>query len=170
MSETAYLGLGSNVGPRTAWIDAALGALVSHGLELAAVSSCWLTEPVGDRSMPWFVNAVAAFRHVPEPVELLELCLDLEVGCGRDRSSRQVGPRTLDLDLLLYDSRTIGSEQLTIPHPRMHERRFVLEPLCEIAPELSHPVQGRTMLQLRDQLESPERAWLLAPSTWSTRA
>ncbi len=168
MRQTAYLGLGSDVGRRTKWIEYGLEALAHRGLKLARVSSYWLTEPVGDAALPWFANCVAAVREPPAPDALLRLCLETECLAGRRRNRIGAEPRTLDLDVLLYDSRTVDSARLTIPHPRMHQRRFVLEPLCEIAPELQHPILGKTMRQLRDELESPERAWLLAPGT-STR-
>jgi len=134
----AYIGLGSNLGDRQATLRQAVRRLGTYG-RVVAVSSLYETEPVGYRDQPWFLNAVVALETTLGPRELLAALLAIERDFGRERTFRNA-PRTLDLDLLLYDGLVEQSEDLSIPHPRLHERSFVLVPLAEIAPELSHPL------------------------------
>jgi len=159
----AYLGLGSNRGNRVAWLRAGIAALRDHGLEIDACSSLWLSEPVGDETLPWFVNCVVRVARSPAPTALLAAALAAEQTCGRVRQEGVLTARTFDADVLLYDARVMDESNLQIPHPRMCSRRFVLNPLAELAPEVVHPGTGRTCRELRDALDSPERAWLLAP-------
>ena len=153
---TAYIGLGSNL-PSLArspaeTIEAAFRALGKIG-EVVARSSLYETAPVGLVDQPSFANAVAALRTAAAPEVLLEQLLEIERSFGRDRSlSTPKGPRTLDLDLLLMDDLIVNTSSLTLPHPALTERRFVLAPLAEIAPELLHPVLRRTMRELLDAL------------------
>lgn len=152
----AYIALGSNVSyaGRTPaeTLPAAFAALAELG-SLMAYSSLYQTEPVGYTSQPPFVNAVVALETVLAPAVLLDGLLTIEQRFGRDRSDKQKnGPRTLDLDLLLLDQNILQTERLTLPHPRLAERRFVLAPLAEIAAGLRHPDAGVTMQQLLDQL------------------
>jgi 2-amino-4-hydroxy-6-hydroxymethyldihydropteridine diphosphokinase len=151
-----YLGLGSNLGHREATLDEALRLLDERGLGVRRVSSLYLTEPVGGPPQDWFVNAVAAGVTSLGAAELLEACLGVERALGRVRQARN-GPRTLDLDLLLYGEATIERPGLVVPHPRLHERRFVLVPLAEIAPGLRHPRLGLTAAELRDRCPDPSR-------------
>lgn len=134
----AYVGLGSNLGDREATIRAALAALPG----VFAVSELRETDPVGVTEQPAFLNGAAALETELSPRELLASLLAVERELGRERRERW-GPRTIDLDLLLYGTETVDEPGLTIPHPRLHERRFALEPLAELDPELLVPGHGR---------------------------
>jgi 2-amino-4-hydroxy-6-hydroxymethyldihydropteridine diphosphokinase len=135
--------LGANLGDRERALRAAVGALAAeHGVELVAVSTLRDTEPFGVDEQPRFLNGVVALDTSLPARELLDLLLALEQRFGRVRVPGEHGPRTLDLDLLLYGGEEIDEPGLTVPHPRLHERRFVLEPLGELAPGLVVPGRG----------------------------
>jgi len=150
MPSLAYLSLGSNVGDREAQLQDAQNRLGSAG-RVAAVSSFYETEPVEFTQQPWFLNCVVAFETRQTPQELMTSILRIEEEMGRRRTQKK-GPRTIDVDILLFDDTILDSPEVTIPHPAMHQRRFVLEPLAEIAPEARHPVLKRTVRDLRDAL------------------
>jgi 2-amino-4-hydroxy-6-hydroxymethyldihydropteridine diphosphokinase len=138
VSVVAYLGLGTNVGDREGHLRAALESLRDHGVEVEAVSSLYETEPVGEvLDQPDFINAVARVRTELEPEGLLDLCKAIEVERGRMLGGQRHGPRPLDLDLLLFGDLELRWERLTLPHPQVTARRFVLEPLLELDPELT---------------------------------
>jgi 2-amino-4-hydroxy-6-hydroxymethyldihydropteridine diphosphokinase len=135
-----YLGLGSNVGDREAHLRAAIRMLGERGVEVEAVSSVYETEPVGEvLEQPDFLNAAARIRTDLEPEALLDLCKEVEVRRGRDLGARRHGPRPLDVDLLLLGDLELSTERLTLPHREVTSRRFVLEPLLELDPELTLP-------------------------------
>ena len=139
---TAYVGLGANLGDRDASIGDALRLLGGRvGVTVVAVSALRETDPVGRLEQPRFLNGAAELDTTLPPRELLEALLDVEHQLGRERRERW-GPRTIDLDLLLYGDAELDEPGLTVPHPRMHERRFVLEPLAELEPELVIPGRG----------------------------
>lgn len=139
----AFIGLGGNLDDPAARVRAAIRSLDGiDGCALAARSSLYRTAPVGFADQPDFINAVAAVDTVLTPAALLAALLGLEQGQGRVRSFRNA-PRTLDLDLLVYGDQRVTLPQLEVPHPRMHERAFVLVPLAEIAPDLMIPGRGR---------------------------
>jgi 2-amino-4-hydroxy-6-hydroxymethyldihydropteridine diphosphokinase len=146
----AHVALGSNLGDREQTIRSALSELASTpGVEVVAVSSLHETEPVGYLDQPWFLNGAAALETSLEPRELLDLLLSVERRFGRVREGAPAqGPRTLDLDLLLYEDREIDEEGLQIPHPRLHERAFVLGPLAELGPGLLVPGKGQVQTLL----------------------
>jgi 2-amino-4-hydroxy-6-hydroxymethyldihydropteridine diphosphokinase len=150
LHKIVYLSLGSNVGDRAANLTAAIERLRALG-EVIAVSSFYETEPVEFEAQPWFLNCAVQLDTKKMPMQLLAGILKLEQQMGRRRTHRK-GPRTIDIDILLFGSSVVETKGLTIPHPAMHERRFVLEPLAEIAPEVRHPVFKRTVRELRDAL------------------
>jgi 2-amino-4-hydroxy-6-hydroxymethyldihydropteridine diphosphokinase len=154
MSSLALIGLGSNLGDRRAMLDGAIAALnATAGVGVRRVSSFHETEPVGGPpGQGAFLNAAAALETTLDPVALLHVLQAIETRFGRVRTVRW-SERTLDLDLLLFDDRIIQTSELTVPHPRMGERRFVLAPLVEIAPEAIEPRTGRTVSELLRELD-----------------
>lgn len=161
MTRVGYLGLGSNVGDRQAHLRDALAALAEHGVEVESVSSAYETEPVGEiLEQPDFLNAAARVRTDLGPEQLLDVCKAIEVEAGRMFGGPRHGPRPLDIDLLLLGELEHSSERLTIPHPDLAGRRFVLVPLLELDPQLTLP-DGSS---LADALEG------LGPGQWVERA
>ena len=144
--ETAYLSLGSNLGDRAANLRAALVQLAAGG-PLLAVSALYETQPVDVPDQPWFLNCVAAMETEKTPRELLQLALTIEAAMGRLRMTKK-GPRNIDIDVVLFGDRVVDEPGLRIPHPALHTRRFVLEPLVENAPDARHPELGKTARQL----------------------
>ena len=151
----AYIGIGSNVGDRRDFCSRALGLLgLLPESALTAYSSTYETQPVGDVGGP-FLNLVAEIQTGLEPRRLLAILQETEQGLGRD-AERRAGPRTLDIDLLLYGDRVINEEGvLVVPHPRLHLRRFVLSPLAELEPTRRHPTLHHTMAELLSSLQDP---------------
>ena len=136
----AYVGLGANLGDRRATIEEALARLGAEpDISVTATSSLRETAPVGYTDQPAFLNGAARLETTLGARELLDRLLAVERALGRERTGPRFGPRTIDLDLLLYGQMTIDEPGLTVPHPRLHERRFVLEPLVELDPELTLP-------------------------------
>ena len=157
MNRIGYLGIGSNVGDREGHLRAAVRILDEHGLEVQATSSVYETEPVGEiLDQPDFLNAAARIRTDLEPESLLDLCKAIEAEQGRMLAGPRHGPRPLDLDLLLLGDLELHSERLTIPHPQIATRRFVLVPLLEIDPELTLP-DGTPLAELLGGLGSGQR-------------
>ena len=145
-----YLSLGSNIGDRESNLRAAIDALPSAGVRVTQVSSLYETEPVDYLDQPWFLNCVVEAETGLDPHVLLRTLRSIESQLGGIKEFSK-GPRGIDLDILLYDSETIDTAELQIPHPRMLLRRFVLAPLSEIAPALQHPVWHATASQLLAQ-------------------
>lgn len=142
-----YLSLGSNLGDRTAHVRRALTMLTAAGIETERASSYYRTEPVDNRAQPWFVNVVTEASTCLMPLKLLRQCQAIERALGR-RPGLSKGPRPIDIDILLYQNAVIHSPGLTIPHPGIPTRRFVLAPLCELTPNLRHPVTQRTVREM----------------------
>jgi len=151
----AFVLAGSNLGDRKANLEFALSSL-SQGGTVSNASSCFETEPVGFSDQPWFLNQAIELKTRLKPTELLSLCQDIEAACGRIRTFPNA-PRTLDLDILLYGDLVINQQNLIIPHPRLPERRFALEPLAQIAPNVMHPVLKKSIRSLLEAcLDSSE--------------
>lgn len=143
----AYLSLGSNLGDREAHLRKALEALEPRGVYVLRQSSIYETEPRDLREQPWFLNLVAEVETALSAPELLDTIHQIEQDLGRERAVSK-GPRTIDIDILFFGGSVIATDTLEVPHPRTAERRFVLEPLSELSPDLPHPVTGRTVAQM----------------------
>jgi 2-amino-4-hydroxy-6-hydroxymethyldihydropteridine diphosphokinase len=161
---TVYLGLGSNLGNRARNIYRALRLLGSR-VRLGNISSMYETEPVGLAEQPWFLNLVCCGETDLSPEALLNLAKTIERQMGRKRGVR-FGPRLIDVDILVYDDLVLSTPLLQIPHPRLHQRAFVLIPLSEVAPGLILPVLNRGVEELRDSAASLEAVRLYGVMDW----
>lgn len=147
--DNAYVGLGSNLGDRAGNLLLAVQGMMEAGLNVSRLSSIYQTEPIETFAQPAFLNMVAELRGntLPVPEQLLARLLQIEETLGRTREVA-MGPRTIDLDLLLYRNELRATKFITLPHPRFHQRRFVLEPLAELCPRLVHPTLQQTIMDL----------------------
>lgn len=152
MIQNAYVGLGSNLGDRAGYLLLAVRGMLDAGLDVIRLSSIYETEPVEYENQPAFLNMVAELRGstLPSPEQMMARLLRIEYALGRKRDI-PMGPRTIDLDLLIFKEQQLESEFLTVPHPRLALRRFVLVPLNELAPSLIHPVLGKSIGELLAQ-------------------
>ena len=150
MPHEVYLSLGSNVGDRQAHLRNAVARLQAEG-RVVSVSSFYETEPVDFTEQAWFLNCAVSLETTQTPEPLMVAILEIEQEMGRRRVQAK-GPRIIDIDILLIGDEVINLPALTVPHPAMHERRFVLEPLAEIAPAVHHPVLKKTILELLEAL------------------
>lgn len=152
MIQNAYVGLGSNLGDRAGYLLLAVRGMLDAGLDVIRLSSIYETEPVEYENQPAFLNMVAELRGstLPSPEQMMARLLRIEYALGRKRDI-PMGPRTLDLDLLIFKNHQLESEFLTVPHPRLALRRFVLVPLNELVPTLVHPVLGKSIGELLSQ-------------------
>jgi 2-amino-4-hydroxy-6-hydroxymethyldihydropteridine diphosphokinase len=162
MIENAYVGLGSNLGDRAGYLLLAIRGMLDAGLDVIRLSSIYETEAVEYAQQPAFLNMVAELRGsaLPSPEQLMARLLRVEYALGRTREV-PLGPRTIDLDLLIFRDHRSDTEFLTLPHPRLHTRRFVLVPLNELVPNLVHPVLGKPLSTLLNSLtdQSAVRRW-----------
>ena len=150
VTNTACLSLGSNLGDRLANLNCAIDGLRKLG-SVSAISGIYEAEPVEMTNQPWFLNCAVKLETYLPPEQLLHKILRIEREMGRIRAQPK-GARNIDIDILLFGDRQIDSEELTIPHPALQTRRFVLEPLAEIAPQARHPILNKTISQLKDEL------------------
>lgn len=160
--ETVYLSLGSNLGDRAAHIARAFAALNARGIRVGRQSSLYETEPVDAPPQGWFVNCAVEAETQLAPRELMAALLEIERELGRERRVAK-GPRVIDIDILLFGRRVLREAGLEIPHPRMAERRFVLVPLAEVAPDLEHPVLHKTIAELLAATPDRSEVRRLAP-------
>ena len=150
---TVYVSLGSNLGDRFQHLRKAIKRMEEvNRISIKKVSSVYESEPVGYKNQRWFLNLVLEIQTSFDPFPLLEHLLAIEDKMGREREEKW-GPRNIDLDLLLYDNRIVNSDRLSIPHPQMHQRRFALIPLAQIAPQLIHPLQKKSIEELLESCE-----------------
>ena len=155
MSDIAYLSLGSNIGNRNDHLHEAIRRLAGLG-EIVAVSSFYETEPVEETDQAWFLNCAVALATKLQPVQLLSQLLGIETAMGRERV-REKGPRTIDIDIVLFGDAVVNTSELTIPHPAMARRRFVLQPLAEIAPDVHNPTLKKTIAALLSELSEGQK-------------
>lgn len=165
----AYVGLGSNLGDRAGNLLLGIRGMRDAGLEVTRLSSIYESEPIETFSQPYFLNMVAELggNKLPEPEQLMARLLRVEYALGRKREVAK-GPRVIDLDLLLYGDHTSATELLTLPHPRLHLRRFVLTPLAELAPDLVHPTLRQTIGTLLEKVNDPSDITRWLPDTGDT--
>lgn len=161
--QNVFLGLGSNLGNRVENLKAAICRIDALTGSSAKVSSMYETEPWGFSSKDKFLNMVVRIDTDIPPSELLKEILAIESDLGRVRSNNQYTSRPMDIDILLYSCRVVVRKNLVIPHPRLHERKFVLVPMCEIAPEIYHPVLRRPMKYLLEKCEDSSKVDLFSP-------
>jgi 2-amino-4-hydroxy-6-hydroxymethyldihydropteridine diphosphokinase len=161
---TAYIGLGSNFGDRLGYVQQAMQFLKDiQGITVLECSSLYEAEPIGEGYTEWFVNAVASVETSLSPEELLETCHDIEVrltNLANVEPKKRGSSRIIDLDILFYGEEVMATNDLHIPHPRLHKRAFALVPLLEIAPEIRHPSLDKSIAQLHEELEEPEQIFL----------
>ena len=149
--EKVYLCLGGNVGDTRQYLNQAISLISSRIGTVAAQSAVYQSEPWGFNAEQMFLNQAVMVETELEPHAVLEHCLQIESELGRTRSGNGYEPRTIDIDIIFFGSQIISQPDLKVPHPLMHRRNFVLQPLCEIAPNLVHPVFGLTVKQLADE-------------------
>jgi len=158
LNHIVYICVGSNLGRKAENCRDGIAALGRSGhIRLVDQSALYRTEPVDYRDQDWFVNCVLKIETDLDPLRLLSMLKSIERAAGRIKDPVRFGPRILDLDIILFDDLVINAPTLTVPHPRMHKRRFVLKPICDIDPGLSHPVLHRTMESLLGDLDDKKQ-------------
>lgn len=160
MNRLAYLSLGSNIGDREAHLRDAISRLEHHG-KVCALSPFYETEPVEFTEQAWFLNCAVTLETGETPAQLMTSLLGIEQEMGRRRLQKK-GPRIIDIDILLFGDAIVNTPELTIPHPAMAHRRFVLEPLAEIAADVQHPVLKKSIRELRDRLPETQKVHRVA--------
>ena len=154
----AFVSIGSNLGDKIENCRKGIDALLADGRSvLVNSSSFYRTSPVDYEEQDWFVNLVIKIKTDLEPVDLLDKMKGIEEAAGRKASTVRFGPRVLDLDIIFFGERIIQTAKLEVPHPRMHKRRFVLKPICDIEPSMVHPLLGKDMRSLLDGLKDKEQ-------------
>jgi 2-amino-4-hydroxy-6-hydroxymethyldihydropteridine diphosphokinase len=155
---TAYISVGSNIGDRHANCVNGINTFVEKSdAELIVQSKLYQTEPLYVENQEWFINAVFAIKTKRPPLELFNIAKKIEKKLGRNLTAQRYGPRVLDLDILIVDNLIVRLPQLIVPHPRLHERRFVLQPFADIAPKLNHPELNKTIQELLFNLDDKNK-------------
>lgn len=153
MKHQVFISVGSNLGDKIENCRNGIKGLLADGRStLIKTSALYQTSPVDFLDQDWFVNGVVKIETKRDPFELLDLIRGIETSAGRKDKIQRFGPRVLDLDIIFFDNRVIRTDKLEIPHPRMHKRRFVLKPICDIEPSMVHPLMGKDMRSLLDCL------------------
>ncbi len=154
----AFVSVGSNLGDKIENCKKGISELLADGRSvLVRSSSFYRTSPVDYKDQDWFVNLVVEIKTTLNPFDLLERIKGVEKAMGRKTSTVRFGPRVLDLDIIFFDDQVIQTDTLEIPHPRMHKRRFVLKPICDIEPSMMHPLLGKDMRSLLASLQNSEQ-------------
>lgn len=158
----AYLCLGSNSGNRLQFIEQAISLInLAENIKIIRSTALYETEPWGVKKQNWFLNIIVEIKTDLSPQDLLLKCMSIEKTLGRNRDKEQRwGERTIDIDIILYNKDVVNTDMLTIPHPRMHQRAFVLVPLLELIPDFIHPVLNKTISDLYDELDNVEEVYL----------
>jgi len=150
----AFISVGSNLGDKIENCRRGIKGLLADGVSvLVGTSSFYRTSPVDYTDQDWFVNLVVKIKTTLDPFDLLAKTQDVQKAIGRKADTLRFGPRVIDLDIIFFDDQVIQTDLLEIPHPRMHKRRFVLKPICDIEPSMVHPLLGKDMRSLLDSLE-----------------
>ena len=162
----AYVSIGSNMGDRLCVCRKGIELLANFdGLLVDGLSNFYFTEPIEFTDQSWFVNAVIKIITDLDPVKLLSLMNTVECRMGRIRSNIRYGPRMIDFDIIFYNDEIINTPELVVPHPRMHYREFVLRPLCDLAPDMIHPVMNKKLKQLLDEIQGGKQQCIKINST-----
>ena len=158
----AYLCLGSNSGNRLQFIEQAISLInLAENIKIIRSTALYETEPWGVKKQNWFLNIIVEIKTDLSPQDLLLKCMSIEKTLGRNRDKEQRwGERTIDIDIIFYNKDVVNTDMLTIPHPRMHQRAFVLVPLLELIPDFIHPVLNKTISDLYDELDNVEEVYL----------
>lgn len=160
---TVYLSLGSNIGNRADNCRSAIEALKKNAGTVLAVSPLYQTSPLEIEDQDWFINGAVKLQTGRDPFDLLAVLRSIERAAGREAGGIRFGPRILDMDIIFFGQAVIDTASLTVPHPRMHKRGFVLQPLCDIDPNILHPVFGQTVRQLLENLDDHSQKVLPYP-------
>ena len=159
-----FIAIGANLGDKMANCQEAIRLMTDHpDITLTAASKFYRTAPVDYTDQDWFVNAAVSIETRLEPLALLDTLKSMETAMGRQRDGIRFGPRPIDLDIIFYGNLTVVTKRLEIPHPRMHKRRFVLQPICDIDPAFIHPVFHQEVRYLLDNIDDPEQAIVPLP-------
>ena len=161
--ETVYLCLGGNVGDTHDYLNRAIGLIESRIGKTVQLSGIYQSEPWGLECSQWFLNQVVAVETELEPNAVLERCLQMESELGRTRSGNDYEPRTIDIDIIFFGHQIISQPDLQVPHPLMHRRNFVLQPMCDVAADFVHPVIGKTVSQLLEECDDKSAVTPLRP-------